>query len=513
MQNILLNIKPREYQQKIFETAKKDNTLIVLPTGLGKTLIGLMLSIERIKEFPGKKILFLAPTKPLVEQHLNYFKKNLPELFADLQIFTGTVPSEKREKIFQTAEIIFSTPQCIANDLRAELYNLTEVVLLIIDEAHRCLKNYDYTNVVNFYKSQGINKRILGMTASPGSDLEKVRQICQNLDIKNFEIRNRDSEDVKPYLEERTFQKVSVPFPQEFIEIRILFKKIFSNKVEQLKKRNLLFGPANKISLLKLQNNLARQISSRNFNAMIGMSLTAQAIKISHAIELLETQTISGLNEYLKGLIQQADQKKSKGVQTLVNSPEFKASLISLKDLLGKKIEHPKIEEVSVLVENEFKENPSSKIIIFSQFRETASKISERIKKIPNVNSSIFIGQAKKKESGLSQKDQKRIIEEFREGKINVICSTSIGEEGLDIPEVSAVIFYEPIPSAIRKIQREGRTARLSPGKLIILITKDTRDEINHFASSVKEKKMYKNLEIVKEEIKNLPKTLDEFKL
>ena len=79
----LEKITPREYQQKIFESCIRKNCLVVLPTGLGKTLIALMLTVERMKKFPGEKVVFLAPTKPLAEQHLNYFKKNLPRYFFD----------------------------------------------------------------------------------------------------------------------------------------------------------------------------------------------------------------------------------------------------------------------------------------------------------------------------------------------------------------------------------------------------------------------------------------------
>jgi len=511
------SILPRDYQKAIFETAKNKNTLVVLPTGVGKTLIAIMLAIERINKFPTSKILMLAPTKPLVEQHFQSFQKALPELFADLQLFTGEIPAEKRKKIWQTAEIIFSTPQCIANDLNRSLYDLNEVSLLVIDEAHRCLKNYDYTSVVNFYKNQSQNTLILGLTASPGHDSIKVKEICNHLSIENVEIRSRESEDVKPYLQELDFRKVEVPFPQEFIEIKTLLARLYNNKVDQLRNRRLLFGPANKITLLKIQTNLAKQANARNFNALAGMSLTAQAIKISHALELLETQTLSGLSLYLENLKQQAEQKKSKGVQTLVNSPEFQATLISLKQLKEKQIEHPKLEELKVLIENEFQENPNSKVIVFAQFRETVQRIIETLKSIPNVNPSIFIGQATKSKAsqGLSQKDQKRIIQEFREGKINILAATSIGEEGLDIPEVNAVFFYEPIPSEIRKIQRAGRTARLAPGKLFILITKDTRDQAHHYASIAREKKMYKTLDTIKDEMannKNKEKSLLDFK-
>src|SRR3989338_3536259 len=351
----ILNIVPREYQQRIFETAREDNTLVVLPTVLGKTLVALMLSVDRLKKFPTSKVVFLAPTKPLVEQHFEYYKNNLPELFAELSLFTGTVPAEKRKKLWQTAEIIFSTPQCVANDLKKGLYNLEKSSLIIIDEAHRCLKNYDYTSVISFYKKQALNPRILGLTASPGQDSSKVREICKHLDIQEIELRTRDSEDVKPYLKEREFSKIEVPFPQVFIEIRVLLKRIWDSKVEKLKYSGFLNGPANKITLLDLQRRLALQAAQRNFAAMSGMSLTAQAIKISHALELLETQTLSGLDSYLKNLLQQAKEQKSRAVQQLVKIPEFNAALISISQLLAKGAEHPKIEEIAVISEEEIK--------------------------------------------------------------------------------------------------------------------------------------------------------------
>ncbi len=510
---MLINISPREYQQKIFETAKNNNTLVVLPTGLGKTLIALLLSMERIKQYPGSKILFLAPTKPLVEQHYEYFKSHLSELFADIQIFTGEVPAEKRKKIFQTAEIILSTPQCIANDLDHYLYDTKEVSLLIIDEAHRCLKNYDYTKVVSKFKQQSHHPRILGLTASPGSDPAIVNQICKHLAIEEIELRTRDSPDVVDYLQELDFKKIDVDFPKEFQEIRILLKMIYDSKVKQLLARNLLFGPINKITLLKTQTRLAAQASPTNFNALVGMSLCAQAIKISHAIELLETQSLHGLNEYLNGLVQQSVDKKSKGVQTLVNSSEFQAALLSLKNLLKEKREHPKIEILSEIIKKEIEENKKAKIIVFMQFRDTAQAIINKLTENANIRAAVFIGQAKKKGVGLSQKEQKQVIEKFKSGEINVLCATSIGEEGLDIPEVNAVIFYEPIASAIRKIQRAGRTARLAPGKLFILVTEDTKDVQNHYASGAREKKMHKTISNIKDEMKRNKnnKTLKDF--
>jgi len=502
--SLQLSIHPREYQKSIVETAINKNTLVVLPTGLGKTLVALFLAIDRMEKFPLKKILFLAPTRPLIDQHLTYFKKYLPELYADMQMFTGAVSAEERKKLWHQANVIFSTPQCIANDVKNGIYGLAEVSLLVIDEAHRCLKNYDYTKVVSAYKSQSAmeTQRILGLTASPGHEQDKIKQICAHLDIEEIELRTRESEDVKAHVQQLDFTKVEVEFPKEFEEIRILLKRIFDSKVETLKKMKLLFAPANKITLLQLQARLAAQFHPGNFQAMMGMSYTAQAIKISHALELVETQTLAGLDAYLQSLVQQARDAKTKGVQKLVNSPDFQAVLISLGNLLKANREHPKIAKLYEITNQIIGEKENAKIIIFTQFRDTASLIASLLIKNYRVRPSIFIGQAKKKNAGMNQKEQKQTIEQFKAGEINTLICTSIGEEGLDIPEVDAVIFYEPIPSAIRKIQRAGRTARLAPGQLFILVTKNTRDEIHHYASYAREKKMHRSIQAIKEELK-----------
>jgi Fanconi anemia group M protein len=392
----IISIKPRDYQSSIVETAKTHNTLVVLPTGLGKTLIALLLSLHRFQQHPTEKILFLAPTRPLVEQHFNTFKEQLPELYADCQLFTGATPAPQRKKIWQTAEIIFSTPQCIANDISKMRYNLDDTSLLVIDEAHRCLKNYAYTAVVKHYKDRAANQRILGLTASPGSEAVKVNEICNHLDIQQIEVRDRDSPDVAPFLQELEFEKVEVPFPKEFLEIKVLLNQLYMSKVNTLKERNLLFGPANKITLLKTQAHLASQASKRNWQAMVGMSLTAQAIKLSHAMELLETQTLTDLNAYLQDIKQQAEQKKSKGVQTLVNSAEFTAANLSLQQLIEKDVEHPKVEELATIIESQLQENPQAKTIVFTQFRDSASVIAQRLNQLNGINATLFLGQAKR---------------------------------------------------------------------------------------------------------------------
>ena len=494
----LEKISPRKYQQEIFNTCKEKNCLVILPTGTGKTLIALMLSIERKTKFPESKILFLAPTRPLAEQHFNYFKKHLPELFAELILFTGKVNAEKRKSLWTNSEIIFSTPQCISNDLKNNLYDLSNVSLLIEDECHRCLKNYAYTYVAERYKQQAKNQRFLGLTASPGSEKKKIDTIRKNLNIEAIEIRTRESEDVKEYLQERKFEIVKLEFPKQLEELKNPLKKIYDSKVEELQKRKLLFGRATKKTILECQTRIFRQISTgnKNFNVLSGASACAMAIKVQHAIELLETQTIYSFHLYIQDLQEQSRQGKSKAVKQLVNKPEFSIMLIKLQEILKKNIENPKLAELIKIIKNEVR-TKKEKIIVFAQYRDTVAKICKTLNK-EKIPAKVFVGQLKKGESGLSQKEQKQTIQDFSNNQFNILCATSIGEEGLDIPEVNAVIFYEPIPSEIRKIQRAGRTARLVKGKLIILLNKKTRDESYYWAAFHKEKRMHKIINNIK---------------
>jgi ERCC4-related helicase len=502
---VLQNLTPRKYQQDIYNNCKTKNCLVVLPTGVGKTLIALMLAINRQKTHPATKTLFLAPTRPLAEQHLEYFKKNLPELFAELTLFTGKTKAEKRQELWQTADIIFSTPQCISNDLKNNLYNLEDVSLLIEDECHRCLKNYAYTLIAKVYREQAKNPHILGLTASPGTTKEIITQIATTLGIESIELRTRESDDVKEYLQELEFQAIRLEYPEEFKQVSNIIKSIYNKRVEELKKRKLIFKPANKMTLLEAQGNIMRAIKNgnKNFNFLVGSSVCAQALKLTHLVELLETQTLYTAQNYIKNLFEQANQNQSKAVKRITSNKEFTNAYILLNQLIAKNLEHPKLLELKEIIQDSINQNHKNKTIVFSQYRDTTTKIVEELNKIQGIKAKSFVGQNKTKGQGLSQKEQQQIMNEFREGEINIIAATSIAEEGLDIPEVNSVIFYEPIPSAIRQIQRRGRTARLMKGKLVILITNDTLDEIFYYSSRAKEKRMHNAIASIQKDLDN----------
>jgi Fanconi anemia group M protein len=514
---MIKDFTPRLYQQTILATAAEKNTLVVLPTGLGKTHIFLMLASLRLSKYPESKILFLGPTRPLITQYYELFVKHLEIEKEKMAIFTGDISPEKREKMWLSSQIIFSTPQGLENDVISGKISLTDVSLLGFDEAHRAVGDYSYVWIAKQYMKNSKFPRIIGLTASPGSDLESITDVCKNLHIEDVEIRTENDPDVKPYIQEVNIKWIYVELPTHFKEIQKYLTNCLKSKVVLLKEvAPDIKTPNNKSDFLRLQGELLKEISngSKDYEKMKALSVVAEAMKVQHAIEMLESQGISPLLEYMEDLVEKAKTTKTRAVQNLVADLNFKTALIIARNLKELKIEHPKYAELKKILSANLAD-PKKKIIVFSQYRDSISSLIAEIKKLPNVRPEMFVGQQKKKGTGLSQKEQIKILDDFRNNDYNVLVMSSVGEEGLDIPSVDMVIFYEPVPSAIRTIQRRGRTGRQSEGEVIVLVTKGTRDEAYRWVSFHKEKRMYSILDDLKKKFtlgsKQENKTISDF--
>lgn len=495
---MIRGFKPRLYQETILATAVNNNTLVVIPTGMGKTAVSMMLAVQRFNNYPKSKVLILAPTRPLVEQHIETFKKYLDLEEDKFAVFTGFVKPEKRAELWETSKIIFSTPQGLENDIITGRINLEDVSLLVFDEAHRAVGDYSYVFVAKQYNKKAKYPRILGLTASPGSDLEKIQEVINNLFIEDVEVRTDEDPDVKPYIQEINVEWVKVKLSPPFEQVQKYLKDYVKDRVSKLKKwgilhrKNLNF--VNKTDLLALQAQLRGRAASgeKDFVLWNAISVLAEIMKVQHGLELLETQGIAALNEYLTKLQKEGNSSKTKAVKNIVADINFKSALYKTQQMFEDGFQHPKLIELQKLIEKEAKKDV--KIIVFNQYRDNAKNIVDELNRLENVSAKLFVGQQKKGESGLSQKEQKQMLDEFRNNEFNVLVATSVGEEGLDIPKVDLVVFYEPIPSAIRHIQRRGRTGRQEKGRVIILMTENTRDEGYRWSAHHKEKRMYRNL-------------------
>ena len=497
---MIKNFEPRLYQQTILATAAEKNTLVVLPTGMGKTNIFLMLAAHRLKQFPNSKILFIGPTKPLIDQYLSVFRGHFEIDESEMSVFTGMVSPQKRAELWKKSKIIFSTPQGLENDIISGRINLEEVCLLGVDEAHRAVGDYAYVFLAKQLMKLSRYPRIIALTASPGSDMEKIQEVCRNLFIEDIEVRTDDDPDVKPYVQEVETEWVTVELPKVFTDIQQFLLLFLRERFEKLKKLEILKKAdarfVSKSDLLALQAELRGRISKgeKDFTVWNAISLLAEAMKIYHALELLESQGINALHKYFEKLVSDSKMAQTKAIASIMADSNFKTAMIKTRILYDEGVEHPKLIALQNMVDEEASKNPDAKIMVFNQYRDNALDITQKLNKIPNVKANIFVGQQKKKDTGMSQKEQKKMLDDFRSGLFNVLVATSIGEEGLDIPKVDLVIFYEPVPSAIRSIQRRGRTGRQDKGRVIVLMAKNTRDESYRWVAHHKEKKMHRNL-------------------
>ena len=510
------NFIPRLYQETIMDSCAKGNCLIILPTGLGKTKTAILAAAQRLNSFPKSKILFLTVTKPLAEQIYNEVKDCMDLDEDKIVLFTGSVAPKVREELWKNSIVTVSTPQCVENDIINGRICLDNVSLLIADEAHNAVKDYSYTWVSKQYRKKSKYPRIIGLTASPGSDLEKIQEVCKNLYIEEIEIRTDKDPDVKPYVHEIDINWVEVELPKVFLEAKNYLQNFLNDRLEKLKKCGILrrtdLRYVSKTELLGLQAELRGRAftGEKDFVVWNAISVLAEIMKVSHGLELLETQGVIPVHKYLEKLNNDAATTKVKAVKNIVKDLNFRSALVKVSRLHEGGVEHPKLIELQKILDKEIKNNADNKIIVFNQYRDNAVDIVEKLNTIDNVNAKLFVGQLKKGDTGLTQKEQKAVLDEFREGKFNVLVATSIAEQGLDIPHVDTVIFYEPIPSAIRQIQRRGRTGRHGKGRVIVLMAKNTLDVGYRWSAHHKEKRMYRNLENLKKKLTLFLNTPDE---
>lgn len=480
-------IEEREYQVAMAKGCLGANTLIILPTGLGKTVIALYVAACMLER--GEKVLMVAPTKPLADQHGAFFGENL--VGAKVGVVNGNTRPDVRTAMMKEQDLIVSTPQTIANDLEAGRYDLGDFGLVIYDEAHRGTGNYAYVTVAKHCNDHVLS---MGMTASPGSDLDRIEEICRNLALTRIDMRSDEDPDVSPYVFDTYVKRIEVSMPKDLVAIISLLQSMLDHYILELTHLGLLNSnwPPSTKHLLVVGETLQRRLARGEKTAVVFRGLTVQAIciKLLHAVGLAETQGMSALRAYIIKIDAEAKKANaSKGTKELVELKEFKdMAHISVTS----PVEHPKISRVMSIVSRVLLSCKDSKIIVFSQYRDTCDMLVEKLSTIPGARVGKLIGQSK---GGLKQKEQMSILNDFHSGVCNVVVSTSVGEEGLDVASTNAVIFYEPVPSEIRTIQRRGRTGRRSDGEVYVLVARGTVDEVFERSSKKKEELMRTRLE------------------
>jgi ERCC4-like helicases len=368
------SIELREYQKNILESCLRENTLVILPTGTGKTIIAFFLIIERLKLFPDKKIYFLAPTKPLVTQHYNNFIKFFPELKDKSIVITGDIQQERRNYLYKQGKIIFVTPQTLQNDLISGRVTFYDASTIIFDEAHRAVKKYSYTFIAKKFVEQAKDYRIIGLTASPGWNIERIEEVINNLYIKNIEIRTGEESDIKKYMTGIEIKRVDVELNNELNNIRDLIIKAIDLRISKIKELDPSIDiNKGKKDILKWIEEIKKNLEmrGRDYRLREIVELLSETLKIYHALEVLETQTLYTFISYFKDI--ENDIRKSKADYEVLSDIRIKKAIYLANEYINKNIEHPKLLKLIEILN----ENKDKKIIVFAQIRKTLDRIKE----------------------------------------------------------------------------------------------------------------------------------------
>jgi len=510
-------IKYRQYQEDIVNRALYKNSLVVIPTSLGKTIVALLVSLDILLNWKKSKVLILAPTRPLVFQHFQLFKKNT-FLLDQCIALTGKIGPEIRKTIWKSSSfrVYFATPELVKNDIRDGTLNKDEFYLIIFDEAQRAVKDYSYTSISrHFYNNSDHGKHplILGLSASPGAKEEKIKEICSNLFIEQIIVKSEHDDDVLPYIFDTNIEHYSIEMNDYHKDLSALLNSLINDKIIWLinnrfiRKRKV--ESVYKKDLLSLGDYIKSKLDPKNMNFFLLTALKFQSLSLIllYCRDLVESQGSFALKKFLDNA---KDNSESKTYQELFLDSRIKAIFKILKDHNNEP--PPKLIKVLSIVSQflnlredikissnssrdtddvitkqgnlDYKgcvdqlvpTNYQKKILIFSQYRDTLEEITNFLN-YNGIPCQGFYGQSNKNgQKGLSQEKQLSILGDFRLGKFPVLVATSVAEEGLNIPNVDLVLFYEPVPSEIRFIQRKGRTGRFSNGKVVILISENSID-------------------------------------
>lgn len=491
-------LERRAYQLQLADAASSEHTLVCLPTGLGKTTVSLLVTARTLADHDEGKSVLLAPTKPLVRQHAEFYREALTVPDREIVVFTGEVSPEDRTELWEEARIVIGTPQVIENDLIGSRISLDSVVHLTFDECHRATGEYAYNYIADRYHADALDPLVTGMSASPGGTQEEILTVANNLGLRSAEVMTESDADVSTYTHRTEVEWERIELPEAVLEIRDALVAVIEERLSQLRELGVTQTSDPQLSqsdLNSIRGKLQRLIDSDKSEGYKGMSAHAEIMKLRRAVELVETQSVESVRRYFERQREAArSSSASKATQRFVSEPRVKGAMDRVENF--EKL-HPKFRRARILLAETLGIEDGERVIVFTESRDTAETLTEFLSN--HFSTRKFVGQNDTEGSeGMTQTEQQETLDAFRAGEFDVLVSTSVAEEGLDVPEVDLVLFYEPVPKGIRSIQRKGRTGRGRDGHVVVLLAEDTRDEAFFWISRREEKRMEKELRSLK---------------
>lgn len=359
---------------------------------------------------------------------------------------------------------------------------------LSLSQAHKAKGKFSYCEVIKAIHAVHKKFRVVALSATPGKTNDVI-EIVQNLLISKIEIRSESSPDVAKYTfkKEIVREKVRLGYLEE---IKNEFTEILAPYLKKLVELKAISGGNFSKGWIIVQQKKFASESHPNRSEV--MSHFAIVISFMHSLELLERHGIFMFLEslkdetnvtkrkyfvnqdrQLKNFLDTLDEKyASRNPLSLNINPLPNGTIPAIDANID--FGHPKFEVLKQKL-LEFLDAGGNKTIIFCEYRDTVKLIFIMLLQLrPKVQPRMLIGQG----GTVSQKDQIAVMKDFCSNKVNVLITTSVCEEGIDVGDVDLVICFDMnSKNTTRFVQRIGRTGRKRNGKVLMLVTEGKEEE------------------------------------
>ncbi|KAL2864678.1 putative RNA helicase/RNAse III [Aspergillus lucknowensis] len=432
-------LDPREYQIELFERAKTENTIAVLATGAGKTLIAVLLlkyTIEkelnnRAAGEPHRIAFFLVDSVTLSYQQAGVLRNNLDSNVGHVFGALGTDfwNQETWDEYFEKYMIIVCTADILHLCLLHTHIKMEQINLLIFDEAHHAKKSHAYASIIrdSYYQVPPSKRpRIFGMTASPvdtkGDILEGAMRLEELLDSK-----------IATASELSQIHRF-IKRPTEEVWVHNKLGSPFGTKLYNLMESR--FGDIGDLkSIFRFAWGASSQLGRWCSDGVWKQVFSAQVLP-----------RLEGKSQEEMARLQEANSIVN---EHPLNSPYEPGELSQKVQLLRKKLtEH-------------YQNDLETKCIVFTEMRYTALMLLELFQtlQIPRIRPGLLIG-ARSDDltaANISFRQQFLALVKFRSGEINCLFATSVAEEGLDIADCNLVVRFDLFNTMIQYVQSRGR--------------------------------------------------------
>ncbi|KAG9061832.1 Dicer-like protein 1 [Linnemannia hyalina] len=453
---------PRQYQVELFRKAEAGNVIAVMDTGSGKTLVAVMLIREMLRRereaqrgpTKSKISFFIVNNVPLVFQQAAVIRANCD---AEVAMLCGAMDTKKFSddlwgETYKKVDVVVVTAQILLDLFRHGFVQMSRVNLLIFDECHHARKEHPFCCIMKeFYHVHNLDRsqrpKVFGMTASPSSDIgSKLYHTASELEnLMDAKVFTVDKEEVKQFVER----------PLEFV--------VQYNPAPGYRTTKLTSALRSKCFMVPRLNPIFENVQ---FNlSHLG----------SWCVDSLWRVYVENMARKDGGIKQLPEEIRT--ALDVVKAWTYPAPAVDIKQMSPKVM---KLIQILRVAGKSWTEDFCG--IIFVQRRDTAIALClllqelEEFREIFRVQ--VLAGHSDDSDSVLKMnfQEQNDIISNFRGKAYNLLVSTSVAEEGLDIQPCNVVIRFDPVTTTISYIQSRGR-ARQKNSRYIMMMEYDNRGE------------------------------------